>query len=616
MGETGDFDDFVEARWSDLHAVAAVTTADPSLATSTTGSALASLARRWDEIVEDGTPTDHARYAVLTAALRAAWSATPGPESGRHSSADDRQADDPPADVRGALLTVLAGNPPAARAAQATGRAALAAEHFWGEGAAMVAGCAGLDTSAVVAERDALAGHLAAALGREPQEMALDLRTAVSEALDHVAADAPQVDPVALVAATRARTRRWRDARVLVAAAVVVLVAGAGFVVARPDPVPPAPGPTVVDATSATWATLTTWAPRGPLVTDPRVVRAVEDRQSTDPSARLLWAGTVGDTAAMVMSTTQPDPGDVPAGTGQAPDGGHVYLRLWTAPEQTDTLLPTTIGLSDEPPAADLVVLGIRSVTVDAPGQVLVLARPTVTEGFAVVGARPDPSGTPRNVVRALRFTGGVATYAESPGFASSVTVDRWSGPPAGVYTQNDPLPTSGTADDLAIAQRDRVATLSGYSAVELDSYLALDAVLEGPRSVVPGEGSLLVAVVATTTPDGSWVRTARVTGTLAGGGVQFQERLAVVPANDPTHALWQIGTGPHPTFVALAPDAATAEIVTADGRSRDLAMVRGGMALLSSTKDPVTTVFRLRLRAPDGHVVYDAVPPVGTELR
>jgi len=133
---------------------------------------------------------------------------------------------------------------------------------------------------------------------------------------------------------------------------------------------------------------------------------------------------------------------------------------------------------------------------------------------------------------------------------------------------------------------------------------------------VVPGEGSLLVAVVATTTPDGSRVRTARVTGTLAGGGVQFQERLAVVPANDPTHALWQIGTGPHPTFVALAPDAATAEIVTADGRSRDLAMVRGGMALLSSTKDPVTTVFRLRLRAPDGHVVYDAVPPVGTELR
>ena len=75
------------------------------------------------------------------------------------------------------------------------------------------------------------------------------------------------------------------------------------------------------------------------------------------------------------------------------------------------------------------------------------------------------------------------------------------------------------------------------------------------------------------------------------------------------------VGDRRQPTFVALAPDAATAVLVTATGQVRDTARVKDGMAVLTSTKDPTTTTFRLRLLAPDGHTLYDQAPPTGTEF-
>ena len=42
----------------------------------------------------------------------------------------------------------------------------------------------------------------------------------------------------------------------------------------------------------------------------------------------------------------------------------------------------------------------------------------------------------------------------------------------------------------------------------------------------------------------------------------------------------------------------------------RDSATVHQGLATLASAEDPPGTTFRLRVLAPDGHVVYDAVPP------
>ena len=123
------------------------------------------------------------------------------------------------------------------------------------------------------------------------------------------------------------------------------------------------------------------------------------------------------------------------------------------------------------------------------------------------------------------------------------------------------------------------------------------------------------VTVVSTVTADGGWVRTSRLSATSEDSGGQNMEVLAAVPASDHSHALLPVGDRRRPTVVALAPDAATAQLVTTDGHLRDSATVKDGLAILTSTQDPITATFRLRLLAPDGHIVYDDVPPTGLEL-
>ena len=93
-----------------------------------------------------------------------------------------------------------------------------------------------------------------------------------------------------------------------------------------------------------------------------------------------------------------------------------------------------------------------------------------------------------------------------------------------------------------------------------------------------------------------------------------YLERLAAVPATDP-HALLLLPTGKHPGFVAVAPDGAIAQLLTQDGQVRDSATIHQGLATLCVRGGPPGTTFRLRVLAPDGHVVYDAVPPQPVEL-
>ena len=92
-------------------------------------------------------------------------------------------------------------------------------------------------------------------------------------------------------------------------------------------------------------------------------------------------------------------------------------------------------------------------------------------------------------------------------------------------------------------------------------------------------------------------------------------EELVALPADDHTYALLPVSlTGAK--FVALAGQAATAQLVTTDGKVRDTAPVKDGMALLGTTLDPATTTFKLRLLAHDGRTLYDQVPPIGNSLR
>ena len=621
----GDFEAFVIARFAELDAVAAVTTGEPVDAVELTAAGLATVADRWAELTAAGTPTSAARTAVLTrslATVRSTEPSTTAHQLTRHDSHDSHDSHDGEASAtRSALTAVLL-------AAPATARAALAAGHFWDETPALVAACARVDTDRVVAELDALMQALssahATALGRDADELGWALPAAVADTLEHLAETSPVSDPVTLVATARARAARRRRTRAgtLVAVVVLTVAVAAAVALAWPNPVPGIAAPTLPPE-APQWSSITSWAPRGHLVGDPAVT-ALAAARAGDPDARLLFAGTVGDTTVMLMTgtptQTQPagvlDPRVVPG-----PDIAPLHLSLWTAPAHRGpaALVPTRIQGDDSARSSDVVALSIEQDAAGAPPVVLVLTRPTVTEGFARTGARPDPDGRIRTLVQPLKLTGGVAMFTQNPGYPTTIAVAGFTGPPAGVVPGDDRLPERGSADDLASAQRALLAAVAGYPVGALDTPAVRDTVVDipNPDAGILGAdpGDVHVTVVSTVTADGGWVRTSRLSATSGDSGGQNMELLAAVPASDHSHALLPVGDMRRPTFVALAPDAATAQLVTTDGQLRDSATVKDGLAILTSTQDPITATFRLRLLAPDGHVVYDDVPPTGLEL-
>jgi hypothetical protein len=347
----------------------------------------------------------------------------------------------------------------------------------------------------------------------------------------------------------------------------------------------------------------------------------------------LLYAGRVGDTLAVVMTGASPGDPDLPAGVpgpalGEGFGGQQSFLRLWTAaaPLGPASLVPTTIKGEPTSRSGDLVALSVEQHTAGAPPTVLVLTRPSVTDGFVITGALPQPDGSVRPVVVDLQLVDGVATFAPTRvGFTPEVAVAGYRGPPAGALTNSYALPPSGPADQLAVAQRILVSGATGNRPDSLETTSVLEAEVPGaavdpdyvgtyPDFVGGRPASLHVTVVSTTTRDGGRVRTSRLAGPTDQAPWTYLERLAAVPAADP-HALLTLPTGNHPGFVAIAPDGAVAELVTRDGRVRDSATIHDGLATLSSVEDPQGTTFRLRVRAPDGHIVYDAVPPQPVEL-
>jgi hypothetical protein len=509
-------------------------------------------------------------------------------------------------------------------AGPATARAALAAAYYWDEPPALVAACAATDIATVRAELDALRSALARAharaQGRPPEELAWALPAAVADALEREADTAPVLDPLAVVTAARLYNARRRRTRVAACAAAGILAVSAAAVLAWPRPVTAAP---TLPPDAPQWAAITSWAPRGPLAGD-RAVAEVASAQEGDPAARLVYAGDVGDTTVVLMTGTRLQA--VPAGVGgpgSAPGGdlAPVSLQLWTAPAGlgTSALTRATIEGSDTASSADVIALSIGQDTDGAAPVVLVLTRPTVTTGSARTGGRPDPDGNVQPVVQSLRLTEGVTTFTETPGYPSQVEVGGFSGPAAGTLDTDDPLPARGLPEDLAAAQRALLAAVTGYPTDTLRTSSALDAVVDvpNPDTAMLGSdpGPVHVTITTTLTPAGGWARTARLSATNPASGWRYLQRLAAVPAGEHFHALLPVGDRRQPTFIALAPDAATAVLVTTTGQVRDTAAISNGMAVLSSTKDPPTTTFRLRLLAPDGHVVYDRVPPTGTEL-
>ncbi len=614
-----DFEEFVDARWPELHAVATITTMDAGHATTATATALASLQGPWAELTSSGAPTGAARTAVLTAALRAAGRTTPpslpGPPDAQRVDTD--QASDTEAAVRAAMTAALAG-------AAATARAALAVEHFWGEGDTMVAGCARRDSATVHRDHAALLTRLAAAhsasLGRDQAELDWALPAAIADTLTHLADSAPTADPLTEVRAARARSTRRRALRAGAAVALALAAAGAAVLVwTAPEPVPTLP------ANSPAWAVVTSWAPRGPLAGDPDVTALAATATAGDPGAHLLYAGPVGDTTVVLMTATS-DPAVAPGGglgEGSNPTRD-VELKMWTAPAGADpaTLTATPITGSDShaaPVAADTVAVSIPQRAPAGGHVVLVMTPPTVTEGSAITGVRAQPDGTFRPLVQALKLRGGVATFSEAPRIPALLEVNRYNGLPVGATYADTWLPARGEPDELAAAQVRLLAAAGGYAPDTLTTATA-DAVFELSDPEIGGSGNdpvpVQVAVVTTATPDGGWVRTSRWATTDVNSSGAVMEELVALPADNHTYALLPVGDPTYPAYIALAGRAATAQLVSTDGKVRDTAPVKDGMALLGTNLKPEPTALKLRLLARDGRTLYDQVPPTGNSLR
>ena len=612
----GDFEDFVTARWHELHAVAVVTTGQPSTAEHLTAIALAALADRWAEITSTGAPTMTVRRAVLTAALSSSRSApaapdppppgVPGVGSGDVANPDDL--------TRSVLTRVLA-------AAPATARAALAAGRWWDEPPGLVAACSDSDTATVSAqltrlERDLAEAH-ALVVRRRADELTGALAAALAETLEHLADRTPVDDPVARVAAARAdRAARRRRPRRVALAAAGLLVAAAATALAWPD-VAPTRFPTP-PADAQLWTTGSTWAPRGSMTADPAVTRIAADQQRADPGARLLFAGPAGDTIAVVMGFTEPTSTYAVGG----PDGGQPRLRLWAAPASGGprALAASPIEGDDTARTANVVALSIDQHAGRTPPVVLVMTRPDVTRASIIVGSLPQPDGSILPVAREIPLTDGIAAYpVQSDAFTPQLAVGDFQGPPAGIGPDRSQLPGHGPAAELAAAQRTLLAAVTGHPADTLRTPTALESVVDftdiDPGRIGADPGPVQISVVTTVTADGGWVRTTRLSSTTQDFALAYLEQLAAVPADDHTHALLPIPAAGRPRFIALGPDAATALLVTTDGQVRDTATIDNGLAVLTSTEDAPGTLFRLRLLAPDGHTVYDEVPPTPMEL-
>ena len=281
-------------------------------------------------------------------------------------------------------------------------------------------------------------------------------------------------------------------------------------------------------------------------------------------------------------------------------------------------LAPESIYGDPTPRTGDLVALSVQQDADGAAPAVLVMTLPTVTDVYVSTGALPQPDGSHLPVVQVLPLVDGVAGFTgATDGFTPRIATSGYDGPPAGAVPNYDQLPPNGPAADVARTQRRLLAGVTGHSEDSLRTTSVLEATV--PADAVPDflgtdPGPIRVTVVTTFTPEGGRVRTSRLVGSNPEGAWTYLELLGAVPATDP-HALLLLPTSSAPGFVAVAPDGATAQLVTQDGQVRASATIHEGLATLWTSKDPLGTTFRLRVLAPDGHVVYDEVPPQSEEL-
>ncbi len=643
-----DFSGFVAARWPDLEAVALVAAPDADTAREVTATTLARLGERWDDALDEGSPTRAARAALLKG-LGALGADGPRVEA---TDLPLAPAADPPAAggtvgdpvVAAALIDTV-------RHEHAVVRAALAAGAIWGCDDAEVAALAGVPADRLAsllsdARSRLVSAHRAAlaAEGLEPADWRLERD--LTDALDALAAASPDPpDPAALVAE---RTRGVRRRSVLTGGAALVAAGGLGWWLLRDTAAGDAGDTTTAEAprpvgnTDAVWDSTTQWPPRGSLAGDTGILALV----ITDggPGARLLFAEDVGPVriavAALLDRPNQAGPGTALAvWTGAAGAPVERLSRVPLALDRTDGV-PDVVALTVPAPRAGsagarstrMVVVGVDSEP-GAPGAattsaadeegslLLVLARPTVGAATWSPVVHPTPNGSVERTWTLLRLDGGVgALRLDGPaGTAARLQCGGYDGPVAGT----SPVRTTGLDPSAAAAAV--IAAATGIPVGELRSEVVVDSPVDGSvldagaLSALGADGR--VRVILTTTPDGALVRTLHVVddgrsgrGALVGtprvlparrAGAPLVRRLDVIP--------------PRTTrFLVVAPGAAQCQLLATQPAAYPLSKVvplKGDTAVVPVVNGQDAGTYRLVLWDADGTKTYSDVPPRGRAL-
>ncbi|HYN67909.1 MAG TPA: hypothetical protein VES93_13545, partial [Ornithinibacter sp.] len=481
-----DFREFVAARWPDLEGVAYVVTLDSATARRVTTEALAALHQRWRDALGEGRPGSLARRSVLVAAIAAAPDAVSRAAPPVTPWTGHDPADDP---VLPALDAVL-------RAATPLERAVVAAASVWAAGPDEVADLLGMPTAVVRESAAALRARLVtahdaarAAEGLDPADWALDgdLDTVVERLL---AGQGDPPDPSALIESRRRAVRR----RSLVVGGTAALAAGAaGWWLLGRAPATSAGAPSASESAAGlpspgdpSWDSVSRWAPRGRLATDPRVQGLVISR--ANGGGRLIWADDVQGQRLVVSATSNPGTEDV-------------IVQAWMGAAQSDP------GSLQEVPFQGPFVPGAQGVVALAvptsPGMLLlVLARPQVLRASWSPTVRPDITGTIERAWQPVPMDAGIGSTLTTlePGPALRVMCAGLDGPPVG------PTRTwvgQGGTDALAgFAEETRqfVAAAIGRPADTLRTEVVTDAKVGGgvidPRAISPQGGDGRVRVL------------------------------------------------------------------------------------------------------------------------
>ena len=622
-------------RWADLEGVALVVTLDAVAARRVTTMALTSLYQHWREVLDEGRPQLMARRAVLSVALAGVAdsgrtgspTADPGLSQGYRPGAGPRTGAVGFADGDDAVLTALEL---VVCSATPLERALVGAGSVWRQGPDEVADLVGMPVVDVRERAARLRARLhaardavRAATGQAPAEDALDddLDAVVDRLLTGLG-DPP--DPATLGIEHRAVRRR----SLMATGAAVTLAGVAAWWVGSPEPTVsarsaltgalPGPPPTAGDLS---WASLSRWAPRGRLATDPRV-QGLAIRGATGVRPRVLWADDVADRRLVVAGSLNPATYE------------DLVLQAWQGPAGADPAsleqVHFTTGLGYENTAVIPIALSTPLGTL-----LVVLARPTATTASYSPTVLPTSAGVIERAWANVALSSGIgsATWAQDLGPAMRVRCGDFDGPAASTaQTWLDQASTEPLVGFMQGTSR-FVAAATGLPVEQVHTQVFTDAPMTGgvidPSARSPQDGAGRVRVLRTRTSTGALIRCVRVVagpmriveGRSTMNSLEI-EPPAVLPADTPADEpviarLHDLRPGVS-RFLVIAPGAVRVQLMPTSPSARPTSRATAthhGVAVVQVTSAGEAADLRLVRQDAQGYRVASPVRDGGRDL-